>query len=212
MKTAIAFFGAIALCYRAVSLMNDESTLIERIKKGDTEAFSKLTSAYEKKALNFAYRMLRDSADAEDATQEAFLRVFDKIHTFYGNSSFSTWFYTILNNICLDMLRKKSRQAETVSISQNSNDDEYYELQIQDTAKGPYEQLQKKAAQQLLESALTQLSNEHRAVIVMRDINDFEYEEIAKILNISLGTVKSRISRARLALRKILEENKELFL
>lgn len=192
--------------------MIDESTLVEKIKKGDTEAFSKLASAYEKKALNFAYRMLRDSADAEDATQEAFLRVFDKIHTFHGNSSFSTWFYTILNNICLDMLRKKNRQAETVSISQNSNDDEYYELQIQDTAKGPYEQFQKKTAQQLLESALTQLSNEHRAVIVMRDINDFEYEEIAKILNISLGTVKSRISRARLALRKILEENKELFL
>ena len=192
--------------------MIDEPMLIEKIKKGDTHAFSELVQAYDKKALNFAYRMLRDLNEAEDAVQEAFLRVFDKIHTFHGNSSFSTWFYTILNNICLDMLRKRARGGDVVSITQASSDDHEYELQIEDTADGPFELLQKKSALKLVDKALSKVSDEHRAVIVMRDINGLEYEEIAKILNVSLGTVKSRISRARLALRKILEENKELFL
>lgn len=192
--------------------MIDEPILISKIKKGDNEAFSELVKAYEKKSLNFAYRMLKNLTDAEDATQEAFLKVFDKIHTFHGKSSFSTWFYTILSNICLDMLRKKARRGDTVSINQTTNDNKDFELQIEDTADSPYKQLQKKDAHKLLENALSKISDEHRAVIILRDINGLDYEEISKILNISLGTVKSRISRARLSLRKILEEYKELFI
>ncbi len=186
--------------------------LIKKVKSGDLNAFSALVSLHEQKAVNFAYRMLKDTHEAEDAAQEAFLRAFDKINTFRENSTFSTWFFTILNNICLDMLRKRSRSADTVSIYKNDSNDDEYELQIEDTSAGPYDALQKKEMQSALEQALTQLSDEHRAVILLRDINDFDYEEIAKALNISLGTVKSRISRARKALRKILEEKKELFL
>lgn len=192
--------------------MVDEKKLIKKIKQGDTDAFSELVLLYEKKAINFTYRILNDMSDAQDATQEAFLRVFDKIDSFQGNSSFSTWFYTILNNICLDILRKRSRQADTISIGQTDSNDEEYELQIEDSSPGPYEQLQKKSAMETLEKALTQLSDEHRTVIVMRDLNGLEYEEISSILKVSLGTVKSRLSRARLALRKVLAENKELFL
>lgn len=190
----------------------DEAALIKKIKSGDMEAFSDLVLQYEKRAFNFAYRILKDAHLAEDATQEAFLRVYFKIDTFLGNSSFSTWFYTILNNICLDILRKKSRQSETLTISQTSSDDEEYELQIEDKSAGPHEVLQKKDAAALLEKAIDLLSYEHRSVIILRDIEGREYDEIAKILNISLGTVKSRLSRARLSLRKILEEQKELFL
>lgn len=189
-----------------------ESELIEKIKHGNTDAFSQLVKIYEKKAFNFAYRMLSDREEAEDATQEAFLRVFNKIDTFCGNSSFSTWFYTILNNICLDILRKRSRSINTVSINQSADDEDEFELQVEDNSPGPYEQLQKKTAKEILEEGIALLSDEHRTVIVMRDINGLEYEDIGKILGISLGTVKSRISRARLALRKILEDNKELFL
>lgn len=190
----------------------DEKLLIKRIKSGDMEAFSHLVSAYEKKAVNFARRMLGTQEEAEDAAQEAFLKVFDKIHTFREDSAFSTWFYTILNNICLDALRKRSRRAVTISINQSDETGDDYELPVEDTADGPYESLQKNEAKRLLESALTQLSDEHRTVIILRDINGFEYEEIAKILKISTGTVKSRISRARLALRRILEEHRELFI
>ncbi len=189
--------------------MND---LIKRAKKGDMEAFSLLVSLHEQKAINFAYRMLKDSHEAEDAAQEAFLRAFDKINTFRENSSFSTWFFTILNNICLDILRKRSKSVTTISIHQEDTNDDEYELQIEDKSFGPYEELQKKEAADILEKALKELSEEHRAVIILRDINDFEYDKIARILGISLGTVKSRLSRARIALSKILEDNKELFL
>lgn len=191
--------------------MSDKK-LIKRIKSGDMDAFSELVTLYEKKALSFTYRMLKDTSEAEDATQEAFLRVFDKIDTFRESSSFSTWFYAILNNICLDILRKRAKSADTISINQTSSENDDYELQIEDTAPGPYEQLKRTTVNELLEEALSHLSDEHRAVIVMRDINGLEYDEISKSLGISLGTVKSRISRARLALRKILENNRELFL
>lgn len=192
--------------------MLDELELIQKIKHGNTDAFSQLVKMYEKKAFNFAYRMLSDQQEAEDATQEAFLRTFNKIDTFCGNSSFSTWFFTILNNICLDILRKRSRTISAISINQSTDDEGEFELQVEDDSPGPYEQLQKKTAQEILEAGIELLSDEHRAVIIMRDINGMEYEDIGKILGISLGTVKSRISRARLALRKILEKNKELFL
>ncbi len=191
--------------------MKDDAALVKKIKEGDLDAFSELVALYEKKAFNYTYRMLKDAHAAEDATQEAFLRVFSKIDTFLGNSSFSTWFYTILNNICLDILRKKSREKETISINKTSNEDEEYELQIEDKSQGPYETLQKKDAYLALENALYKLSDEHRAIIIMRDINGESYEKIAKMLNLSLGTVKSRLSRARISLRKILEDSKELF-
>lgn len=190
----------------------DEGSLIKKIKRGDTDSFSELVSLYEKRAFSFAFRILKDSYLAEDATQEAFLRVFDKIDTFRGNSSFSTWFYTILNNICLDILRKKSRQTETISINQESQENNEYELQIEDTSPTPQEFLEKKDALAVLEDAIEKLTQEHRAVVVLRDVEGFEYEKIAKILNISLGTVKSRLSRARLSLCKLLEDSKELFL
>lgn len=208
---AIVLFSTIAQFYQEVGKI-DESALIKKVKDGDLEAFSELVKQYEKRAFNFAYRTLKDTHLAEDATQEAFLRVYSKIDTFRGNSSFSTWFYTILNNICLDFLRKKSRSPDTVSIGQTSSDDEEYELQIEDKSPTPHESLEKKDANALLEQALSELSYEHRVVIILRDIEGREYEEIAKILNISLGTVKSRLSRARLSLRKILEKEKELFL
>ncbi len=186
--------------------------LINRIKNGDMDAFTQLVEFYQDRAVNFAYRMLKDQSDAEDAAQEAFLKVFDKIHTFKQESKFSTWFFTILSNICRDALRKKVKIPTTVSINQTNREDEDFELQLEDTSFEPYENFAKKDAMSTLEQALTQISDEHREAIVLRDIEGFDYEKISEILGVSLGTVKSRLSRARISLRKILEENKELFL
>lgn len=191
----------------------DENELIRRSKEGDTESFSQLVLTYERRMVNYAFRMLRDVSDAEDAAQEAFLRAYRKLDSFHGDAAFSTWLYTILNNICLDMLRKRKRTGEQnqVSLNQSSADSDEYEIQIEDASPGPYDSYRKKAAMKALEEAIAQLSDEHRAVIVMRDINGLEYDEIARITKTTLGTVKSRISRARIALRKILEKDRELF-
>lgn len=190
----------------------DEKELVEKIKKGNTDAFSELVKKYEKKALNFSYRMLSDTHLAEDVTQEAFLKVLQKIDTFRGNAPFSAWFYTILNNLCLDVLRKKSRTPEVISITKENTNSDEYELQLEDTSPGPYESLQNKEIKNVLEDAIKKLTPEHRAIIILRDIEGLEYDQIAKILKISLGTVKSRLSRARSSLRKIVEDAAELFL
>ena len=192
----------------------DEKELISRAQKGDSDAFSALILPHEKRMYHYALRMLKDSHEAEDALQEAFLKAYSKLNTYHGEASFSTWLYTILNRLCLDILRKKKRTGEEnfLSLNQTNKDEEDYELQIEANAPTPEEAYHKKEAMQAVKKALDQLSEEHRAVIVMRDVNGLDYDAIAKITGTSLGTVKSRINRARLNLRKILEEKRELFL
>ena len=191
----------------------NEKILIEKSKQGDVEAFEQLITSYQKKIVNLSYRMLGNMSDAEDAAQDIFIRVFRSISGFNEQSTFSTWIYRIATNVCLDMLRKKKRQNEknTISIHRGEENDEY-ELQIEDNQPSPYERAQKNAAMQALEKALNQLGDEQKMVIILRDINGLSYEEIAEITNCTLGTVKSRINRSRLTLRKLLEKDKELFL
>ncbi len=190
-----------------------ENEWIEQCRNGDTEAFSHLALLYERKMLSFAFRILRDSHEAEDAVQEALLKAYRKIDTFSKEASFSTWVFTILNHVCLDILRKKKRHGEDkhMSLHQESKDEENYEVQIEDTSPGPEEAYRQKKAMEAVSDAIETLSEEHRVMIVLRDVQGMDYEEIAKITGLPPGTVKSRINRARLALRKILEKNRELF-
>lgn len=198
----------------SVLASDSENVLVKRSKQGDVAAFEELIAAYQKKVLNLAFRMLGNSADAEDAAQDIFVRVFKAIPNFNEESKFSTWLYKVSTNVCLDLLRRRKRQNvnNTVSINQYSSDEEEYELPVEDKAPTPYEQAQKSEAMRALERALDQLGEEQKAVIVMRDINGLAYEEIAEAMNCSLGTIKSRINRSRLALRKLLENDKELFI
>lgn len=186
--------------------------LIVKSKQGDAEAFSELIYEYEKNILNFTYRMLGSHADAEDVTQEVFLKAYRGIKGFDERASFKTWLYKIAANTAYDALRKKkSRKADMHISLYAEGDDGEYELAIEGDGDSPYESLQKKEMQKALNEAVLKLSHEHRAVILLRDMQNLSYEEIASITNQSVGTVKSRISRARHILRKNLEKNKELF-
>ncbi len=190
-----------------------EEMLIEKSKNGDVEAFEELILTYQKKILNFTYRMLGDIGDAEDVAQEVFLKAYRAISGFDGKSSFSTWIYKIASNTAMDELRKRKRRGTDKNISLYGEDEDgEFELPISDEADAPYTSLRKKEAQKALWRAIEKLNDEYKTVIVLRDIQNISYEEITKVTGLSLGTVKSRISRGRLILRKILEKNRELFL
>jgi len=191
--------------------MIDEKQLIRQCKNGDIQAFEKLIEGYQKKVYNIAYRMLGNSEDAFDVSQEVFIKVFKAIVNFKEESSFSTWIYRIAKNVCLDELRKK-KKAQVVSIhSTIQADDSEFSIQLEDFQKGPEELLEIKELKNEVNKAINCLTDEHKLVIQLRDISGFSYEEIAEILQCSLGTVKSRISRARNSLKNILISKQEHF-
>lgn len=190
-----------------------EQELIQLCQKGDVRAFEQLIEGYEKRIINYCYRMLGNAQDAEDAAQEVFVKVFRFIGSFTGQSSFSTWLYRIASNVCLDLLRKaKRRPQESVSIYQYNEEGEEFSLPIEDKSPTPYEKAQQSEAQKALLAALEKLGEEQKRVVILRDIEGLSYEEIAAVTGVTPGTVKSRLNRARKSLQKYLAPYRELFL
>lgn len=188
-----------------------ENELIERVKNGNRDAFTELMEKYQTQIFNVAYGMLSDYEDASDATQEVFIKVYKSIASFKGQSAFITWIYAICRNVCNDILRKRKRQG--VSISIYGDDDESAPLRNLKTEEPtPEERVEADERQMLVRDAINSLKPEYREVIVYSDMQQLSYEEIAKILKCPVGTVRSRLNRARTALRKILAEKRELFL
>ena len=187
------------------------SGLVERLKKGDRDAFDELIREYEKQVINIAYGMLSDHDDAIDAAQEVFVRIYKSIGTFKGQSSLKTWIYRITANICSDMLRKRQRTAQTVSIYPSDEDEKSVLSELADDDPTPEEALELTERQRAVREAIASLSPDFRAVITLCDIDGCSYEEAAAALSIPYGTVKSRLNRARNALRKKLSEKMELF-
>lgn len=190
--------------------MTNEFELIHKASKNNTEAFEKLISPYTNQLLNHAFRILKNREDAEDALQEAYLKIYNSLSKFEGHSSFKTWAYKVLTNVCLDMLRKQKKFSET-SLNSSTNDSEQ-EIIISDDTYSPEIAAQKKAAFEALRDAIETLGEEQKIVITLRDIDGLSYDEIAEITSTGIGTVKSRINRARVQLKKLLQKNKELFL
>lgn len=188
-----------------------EKQLISRSKKGDISAFEELINKYERKAYNIAYRMMSNEEDAKDAAQEAFIKIYKSIKGFREESLFSTWLYKIVTNVCLDELRKKKKN-EAVSLEVSVESDKgtaYFELGAEeDTPEDYYERKEKS---QLILNTIHSLKEDYKVIIILRDIQGFSYEEIASILNCSLGTVKSRINRARNVLKDKLKIRLELY-
>ncbi len=194
-----------------MSRTSSEAQLIARCRQGDVEAFETLIAAYEKKVLSTAYAMLGNHEDASDAAQEVFLKLFASIDKFGEQSSFSTWLYRVTVNVCYDELRKRKYRSEnTVSLTPDETG-ESAQLQLADKNAGPLELAEQAELRDALRRAIASLGEQYRTVIILREIQGLEYQQIADILHCSLGTVKSRMSRARRMLADKLIKNKELF-
>lgn len=183
--------------------MQDE-LLIRRAQRGDADAFEQLLLEHQKNVYNLCYRMAGNPDDAMDLSQETFLRAWRCLDQYQFASAFSTWLYRLCSNICIDFLRRRRRQ-QTVPLTFEDADGEGQTYAVPDPAPLPEEQVELKLTRETLAAAMAQLLPEHRAVLQLRVVNEMSYEQIADVLDIQIGTVKSRLSRARNQLKKILE-------
>ena len=178
-----------------------EHQLVMAAKGGDEEAFAALVRLYEKRVFALAVRMCGSREDAAEAAQEAFLAAWQGLAFFRGDSSFSTWLYRLASNACVDLLRRESCHRTAAGLSL---DDEELNLDVPDPARSPQDEAERREMREEIERGLASLSPEHREVLVLREIHQLSYDEIAETLDLDVGTVKSRISRGRKQLRKFL--------
>lgn len=177
----------------------DEKHLLKMAAAGDTAAFEQLVLTYQTQVYNLALRMTGNPEDAADMTQEAFLRAWRALDKFQNDAAFSTWLYRLTSNACIDFLRNAKRR-QTVPLTVTA--DEEYTLDLPDPGKTPEETLISKEEQAMLSQALALLEPEQRQLLTLRVINELSYTQIAEVLGIREGTVKSRLARARENLRK----------
>jgi len=181
----------------------NEQKLISLAKAGDQSAFGELMTRYEKQVYHQALRLLSNPEDAADITQEVFIKVWRSLPSFQGDSSFSTWLYRLTDNAAIDLIRKEKKRRGDASL----DDEEYqWDSLLADPNSAPERELEKQELRRSVTEGLAKLSEEHRRVLVLREINGLSYEEIGQILGLTAGTVKSRIARARLALAKLLKD------
>jgi RNA polymerase sigma-70 factor, ECF subfamily len=182
----------------------DEQVLIQEAVKGDLDSYNRLVLAYQDMVYNQAYRLLGDPEGAEDAAQEAFISAYNHLRTFRGGS-FKAWLLRITTNICYDELRRKKRRP-TQPLEPVDEDDEEIESPswLADPAPSPEERLQQQEVSQAIQDCLEGLPLEFRAVVVLVDLQGLDYAEASQAIGKPLGTVKSRLARARLRLQDCL--------
>jgi RNA polymerase sigma-70 factor (ECF subfamily) len=179
---------------------NLERELIRKCKGGDARFYEPLVRAYEPPGLRMAVAMLGNMDDARDALQEAFVKAYEALHRFDLRRPFGPWFYQILRNQCRDVLRSRQARFRLEAL------DERLELRPADSERGPERLRRKAAARELLWKALERIGDEHREILVLKELQGFRYNEIANVLEIPEGTVASRLYHARRALKTVLEE------
>lgn len=189
-----------------MTVSSQEKLLLTQAKSGDEASFELLLTGVKSRAYNIALRYMRDPEDAMDVLQESFIKVFRHLKQFNEESSFDTWVYRIVVNSCNDMLRKNNRIKTADAYDPDEGPGDLL-LNLPDSSASPEELLMRKEQAGLIMNCLDTLGDEYREVIILRDIQGFSYIEISQALDCSIGTVKSRINRARLRLReKILEQ------
>ena len=178
-----------------------EQQWVEAARQGDQSAFEQLVKLYEKQVLALTTRMCKNPADAEEAAQEAFLSAWQGLPFFRGDASFSTWLYRLASNACVDLLRREGRRQSAAGPSLN---DEEARVDVPDPAPSPQEQAERSELRQQIEAGLQALTPDHRQVLILREMHQLSYDEIAQVLDVDVGTVKSRINRGRKQLRNFL--------
>ncbi len=184
----------------------NEQELVQAAKAGDLPAFNQLVLKYQSLAYNVAYRVMGQPDLAADATQDAFIKAYKALDRFRGQS-FKAWLLRIVTNTCYDMLRAAKRRS-TDSLDDVLVSPEH-SVRLTDPGEGPDAHAERRELAQILQWALSQLPPEQRMVVVLSDVQGMSYDEIAQTMGISLGTVKSRLSRARGKLRVILQAHEE---
>jgi RNA polymerase sigma-70 factor, ECF subfamily len=177
-----------------VSQQFEDVELTRRSQAGDTEAFGELVTKYRTKIFTMVYGMVRNEHDAWDLAQEGFVRAWQSIHRFEGRSSFYTWLYSLTMNLTIYSLRRKGRREEV-----ELND------AISSSLPSPAVNYQRTEIGEQVNAALAKLSPEHRAVVVLKELEDLQYQEIAEVLNLSMGTVMSRLFYGRKKLQSMLQ-------
>lgn len=180
-----------------------EQELVLRAQRGDQDAFAQLVEANQNKIYALALRMSGHPEDAADLAQEAFLRAWRSLPSFQGDSSFATWLYRLTSNLCIDFLRQEKRKRAAVTVT-SLDEEESSAVDVPDHRFTPQNELERKELQQAVGKAILLLSDEHRQVLVLRELEGLSYSEIAQQLDLEEGTVKSRIARARISLKNIL--------
>ena len=173
-----------------------EAAIVRKVLDGDANAFETLVLEYEKNVYNIALRMTGNSEDAADMTQEAFIKAYNSLQSFRGDSKFSVWLYRIVSNVCLDFLRSKNRRP-TVSLSVEDDDGEDTQLDVADESQSPELLLDRKLTRESVRRGLDSLPPDYRQILLLREIQGLSYDEISQALGLEVGTVKSRIFRAR---------------
>lgn len=181
----------------------EEQVLVMRAQRGEQEAFRVLVERYQDLAYTLALRLVKRPEDAQDVAQEAFLSAWKALPKFRMDAKFSTWLYRLTVNAATDLLRKRREEQ--------SLEDEAHPVVLADPAPGPQEQAEQGERRAILRRCIGELSENHRRILVLRELNGLDYQEIGQVLELSPGTVKSRLARARRELREKLLESGNYF-
>jgi RNA polymerase sigma-70 factor (ECF subfamily) len=183
----------------------DDSAVVGAFLGGEERAFTELVERYQTRLLNFVFRTIGDREKAEDLVQEVFIRVYRHLHRFDRSKKFSTWAYTIASNLAKNELRNRSRNPLVLfqAIQKNYQDDDR-PLQFEDVNSRPDDMFRRRHLRQIVEESVAKLPEHHRNVFILRELEGKSYEEIAEITDCNLGTVKSRLNRARNSFAEII--------
>jgi RNA polymerase sigma-70 factor (ECF subfamily) len=190
---------------KATSKLSDtDAPLVARAKGGDLDAFQTLVQSYRKRVYGLVLRMLGNREEAEDVFQEIFLNVFEKLDQFKEKSKFSTWLFSVASNTALMRVRRQLRRRNVSIDDEDFQEEDLRPRHIEPWAENPLDVLERKELQRILEQGISALPQMYRVVFLLRDVEEFSNEEVARMLRISVPATKSRLLRARLFLREYL--------